>query len=226
MPFIHVNYNNWQFWRDSDGPNYAYGGGNKCYSGQKVTFDPYNKWILINEGETEIEVKADIYSAWKEWVTVSPEDPLPGAWPIAISAIGGDQIEANTFVGTSFFLENGWRIKPYTTNVGYVLSIKGNIYTRESGQNPVIPESGVTVNLVRSSIVDATTFEFDEILGSISITEEVKADIARLVWERTRANPTVGSYGELVNNIDSDLTNVKTEVDKTLKTKEYLAFQK
>ena len=34
----------------------------------KVTFDGENKLIIINPGETDINVKRDIYSSWKEWI--------------------------------------------------------------------------------------------------------------------------------------------------------------
>ena len=225
MNFTTLNYGSWEFWE-------AYDPANNYFGAQKVTFDGYNKLIYVNEGETELDAKIDIYSAWKEWSSVLktgffdpdkgltyPPDAQNLQWPLAITAVGGESISATEFLGTSFFLENGWRIKPWTSAAGYVLTITGNLFTREAGENPVIPESNVTVNLFRSSIVLATQTD-------VQLTDADKTAIADGVWTKSTAGSVAGSYGRLVNNIDSDLTTVKTEVDTTLKKGEYLAFQK
>ena len=135
------NFSRWEFWEE-----YAPSSG--TFGGQKVTFDGVNKIIFINEGETEIDVRTDIYSNWKEWKMV--EDYAK--YEQALTAIGGDPITDTTNVGITYFLENGWRIQPWEGN--YVLTINGNIYTREPGQNPVIPVSGVSTSLTRSNLVD------------------------------------------------------------------------
>jgi len=225
MNFTTLNYGSWEFWE-------AYDPANNYFGAQKVTFDGYNKLILVNEGITELDAKADIYSAWKEWVSVvkfaknGSSAPFPQAndaqnskWPFAITAVGGESISDTEFLGSSFFLENGWRIKPWVSSAGYVLTITGNLFTRESGENPVVPESNVTVNLFRSSIVLATA-------SVASLSAEDLTNIADGVWTKSSAGSVTGSYGRLVNNIDSDLSIVKTEIDKTLKKGEYLAFQK
>jgi len=77
-------------------------------------------------------------------------------WYKAINTTGGDPITADTLLGDSYFLENGWRIQPWIPadeNLnGYVLDMVGNIYTREAGGNPVNPVGGVTISLTRSSL--------------------------------------------------------------------------
>lgn len=218
---IHVNYNNWQFWRDSDGPGYAYGGGDLTFSGQKVTFDGYTKIIYVNEGVTSLDIKADIYSAWKEWVLVSPEEPSVGNWPIAITAIGGEPLNDTLNVGSTFFLENGWRIKPYESRTPYIITVNGNIYTREAGGNPFLFAQGASVNLTRSNLVD-------QLVATSTITQGDLENIAAKVWGTSTLNYTAGSpvFGGTVNGIDSDLTVTKERVDKTLTLGEYLAFQK
>ena len=47
---------------------YNYGFWWEWENPQKVTFDGINKHIIINPGETQIDVQVDLYSAWKEWV--------------------------------------------------------------------------------------------------------------------------------------------------------------
>ena len=138
MPSIHFNYGEWTYWD----PNLV--------GAQKVTFDGPNKLILVNEGETSIDIQGDVYSNWKEWSLQRDNTKFLQA----ISTLGGDPITSETFVGDTYFLENGWRIQPWTSGKGYILDVIGNIYTREPGQNPVNPTQNVSVTLTRSNITE------------------------------------------------------------------------
>ena len=148
------NYGYHEFWEPYD-PSYSTGPFAPAFGNQKVTFDGENKLIIINAAETYINVQTDIYSNWKEWSSVRTNSRfLP-----AIIAIGGDPITAVSSVGITYFLENGWRIQPLAGN--YILTIDGNVYTREQGEDPVNAartnyreESNITVNLTRSNLVD------------------------------------------------------------------------
>ena len=202
MPTTTFNYGDWSFWRPYFPPDGYYGES-------RISFDGPNKLILISEGVTSISVKREIYSVWKRWVQV------PGAnnarWPQAISAVGGDPITTTEFLGATFFLENGWRIKPAPGN--YIISIEGNIYTREVNGNPVVPQSGVSVSLVRANLVD----------GRIAITQEDYEAIADEVWDELRYEHTgEGSFGEGVQSVRGDiygsvLFDVKGNVDGAVK---------
>jgi len=200
MSTVTFNYGTWWQWDPNQFPN------------QKVTFDAYEKIIYVNEGVRELDVKIDIYSAWKEWVLSSPEYPLPSWQKEAISAIGGEPLNDTLNVGSTFFLENGWRIQPLASTQPYILTVNGNIYTRESGGNPFLFAEGVSVNLTRSNLVD-------QLVASTSITQADYEAIASNVWARsTTPNTGVSTYGQLVKDID-------TEVDKTLKKGEFLALK-
>jgi len=140
MPSLIFNYGEWTYWDPTlVGP-------------QKVTFDGSNKLILINEGEISIDVQSDIYSNWKQWSLQIDNTKFLEA----ISTLGGDPITGETFVGDTYFLENGWRIQPYSSTQGYILDVVGNIYTREPGQNPVNPTPNVSVTLTRSNITETS----------------------------------------------------------------------
>jgi hypothetical protein len=150
----------------------------------KVSFDGPNKLIIVDPGITELDVRVDIYSDWKEWLLLSDNIKyLP-----ALSAIGGDPISAGVFVGTTYFLENSWRIRPYEGT--HQLTIVGNIYTRESGGSPVIPTVGdfnVLVTMFRSNIVDTIS------TGGGSDPN----DVASAVWNYPTgsfASSTFGNY--------------------------------
>lgn len=170
MPNIVFNYGEWTYWD----PNLV--------GPQKVTFDGPNKLILVNEGEISIDVQADVYSNWKEWSTQRDNTKFLQA----ISTLGGDPITSETFVGDTYFLENGWRIQPWLSESGYILDVVGNIYTREPGQNPVNPTPNVSVTLTRSNITetalvggDTTTNRLEEIwkiLGLDSANPQIISD--------------------------------------------------
>ena len=94
------NFYFWEFWAPYDPQNGYYGN-------QKCTFDGLNKLILINPSETEVSVKEDIYSAWKEWTSVADNSKFLSA----IRVTGGEPITGtNLFTGDTYFVTNGWRI--------------------------------------------------------------------------------------------------------------------
>jgi hypothetical protein len=208
--FVNINHGSWWNWLPADA------GG---FPNQKVAFSAFEKIIYVNEGVRELDVKIDIYSAWKEWYLSSPEYPYASASKTAISAIGGEPLNDTLNVGSTFFLENGWRIQPFPETQAYLLTVNGNLYTREVGENPFLFASGANIIITRSNLVD-------QLVASSTITAADIALIASNVWEYNTANgvPT-NSYGQLVQNIDSDLTVVNGKVDKTLTTGEFLALK-
>lgn len=117
---------------------------------QKVTFDGPNKIIMINVNETEIDVRVDLYSNWKEWMAYQDNSKyLP-----AMRAVGGDPITDTQALGSTYFLINGWKILPWSGD--YKLNITGNLYS-DDGLDPILPTleaSNVSVNLKTSNLVD------------------------------------------------------------------------
>ncbi len=153
----------------------------------KVTFDGINRLIVVNDNETSINVSTDIYSDWKEWVLQSDNFK----YPIAISAIGGDPIGSGQFLGTTFFLENGWKIRPYEGN--HNLTISGNLYTRDES-SPFVSTIGsynVLISMKVSNLIDTIS------TGGSSFTLD---QIADAIWNKLIPNnPNTGSYGEHVS---------------------------
>ena len=138
------NFGSWEFWEEFNPSGATFGQ-------QKVTFDGINKLILVNNHVDELDVREDIYSNWKEWLMVGTNSKFAEA----ITTTGGDQITTLTYVGITYFLENGWRIKPYGRD--HILTIDGNLYTREPNEDPYVVPDGefkVTVNTLRSNLTD------------------------------------------------------------------------
>lgn len=162
----------------------------------KVTFDGANKLIIVNNNVLSLDVQNDIYSSWKEWVRVQEN----AKYVQALTAIGGDPITDTASVGITYFLENGWRIRPWVGN--YTLNVDGNLYTREPGQNPFVqPElkSNITIATNRSNLVDIVDLGSTVTNVDISVLSE---QIAALVWALGlgEASNTAGSIGEHVAN--------------------------
>ena len=89
--FAVLNYGSYDLWQ-----NY-----------HKVTFDGPNKIIRVNDGVTELDIKSDIYSDWKEWVITRNDNAryLP-----AIRSVGGDPTVSGQTAGDIYFLINGWKL--------------------------------------------------------------------------------------------------------------------
>lgn len=144
MPNLTYFYNHWDYWNLR----------------HKVTFDGVNKLILINEGEVSIDVQRDIYSAWKEWARL--ENNLQYFDPLA--TVGGEPTISGQRLDVTYFLINGWKIKPYQGT--YDLTLTGNIFDVDGGSIKVPADvnrfnpNNITINTNTSVIVrqvDAST---------------------------------------------------------------------
>lgn len=130
-------YGNWEYWL-----NY-----------HKVTFDGVNKLILINNGVTDIDVQIDIYSSWKEWALQSENLK----YLKALNIVGGEPTVGAEKLDSTYFLINGWRIKPYPGS--YTLNIVGNLFEVNGGSIKVDSDvspyfsNNITLNLNTSVIV-------------------------------------------------------------------------
>lgn len=124
----------------------------------KVTFDGVNRLIIINDGVTSLDVQRDIYSAWKEWSQL--ETNLK--YLKAIDTVGGEPTVAGQRLDVTYFLINGWKIKPYSGT--YDLTITGNIFSVD-GTSIKVPAdiisatvaNNLTLNLNTSVIVRQVT---------------------------------------------------------------------
>ena len=134
--------------------------------GQKVYFNHLTKTIEVTQAPTgspgvvELDVKIDIYSDGKEdWLA----DPTLNKFLFPVTAIGGDPISATKALGSTFFLEYGWKIKPYEAD--HQLAVNGNLYSRD-GSNPYIVTTGsYNVQIINqvSNLVDSVQLQLTEI---------------------------------------------------------------
>ncbi len=137
MPGISMFYGWWEYWELR----------------HKVTFDGINKLILINPGETDIDVQVDLYSDWKEWAQTDNNLKYLSPWSI----VGGEPTIEGQRLDVTYFLINGWKIKPYGGT--YDLTIDGNLFDVDGGSikvpadvNRFVPNN-ITINTNTSVIV-------------------------------------------------------------------------
>jgi hypothetical protein len=139
---------------------------------EKVTFEGDMKHIHCEPGVTSLNILEDVYSAWKRWIALSDNSKYPQAF----SVIGGEPTIGALRTGTTFFLMNGWKIKPQEAN--HTLIIDGNLFTTD-GSDPITATEGtynVLVRINNSNLVDTVA------TGS-GVTQQDKVDIATLVSE-------------------------------------------
>jgi len=167
--------------------------------GAKVTFNEITKIIEIDEapdvdGEVFIDVKTDLYSDGKEdWVT--NENLRKFQFPI--SAVGGNPLPGEKALGSTFFLNSDWKIRPY--NASHRLTINGNFYSAD-GTDPFLDPLGTfTVRIMQqvSSLVDSTVQQLTEIEYA-SYNGGVTVDV---LSSYTGTDYPVGTPQQPVNNL-------------------------
>lgn len=116
----------------------------------KVIFNGDSRLMVLNTNVNEINIGVDLYSEWKRWVQLSDNSKyLP-----AFSVIGGEFISNTKKLGSTYFLINGWKLRPYEGN--HTLQIEGNLYS-DDGSVPFVDTIGTyNVNIIStvSTIVE------------------------------------------------------------------------
>jgi hypothetical protein len=123
-----------------------------------VTFDPVA--LIIEEVDAggvatnDLSV-LEVYSEWKDALLA---DPTRLAWPPAFRVVGGDPVSGAQSLGSTFFLSNGWRIRP--AEYSHRLVLHGNLFTDPAGDSPFVPTLGaytVVVETATSNLIDTIT---------------------------------------------------------------------
>lgn len=170
--------------------------------GAKVSFNPLTKIITITQapsgGVVDLDTKIDIYSDGKEdWIN----DSNLTKYRFPIRAIGGDQLPGSRKLGSTFFLQYGWRIKPYEAN--HTLRVEGNLYTDE-GDSPFLATNGAyTVSIINtvSSLIEAVISTQNVVTGDLSSVPTAQ-EVATAVWSDAVTNYSAvsGSFGQFIQN--------------------------
>lgn len=182
----------------------------------KVTFDGPNKLILVNEGVTELNWARDVYSAWKEWFFINSNPENPG-YEQAMRIVGGDplDVEGTRFLGVTYFLTNGWRLRTWSGD--HRLVISGNVFTDEGDPVNVPTEfpASTTIELNTSNLVDLIRVSGDGTSNGdypdvFQIAAEVRNELAT---ELSRIDAPVSSRAS-----QTSVDNLRTEMETSFDT--------
>jgi ribosome modulation factor len=136
----------------------------------------------------------DLYSRYKDWVLVGDN----AKYLLALSYIGADPVPGGQ-LGTTFFLENGWKIRPFEGD--HTLVITGNLYSRD-GSDTVINTIGsynVRVLSVISTLVETV------VTGGGNGTDP--QDIRDAVWTANLAGYGPGTAGRALDDVPTTTEN-------------------
>ena len=171
----------------------------------KVTFDGANKLIIVNDGVTTLDIKEDVYSSWKEWMTLSADNSryLP-----AVRGIGGDPTIQGEFAGDIYFLVNGWKLlydptKVAVTGVLFSDDFDTAYYTYE--QEALFPAQVTSIVSGAAQIADSS-----QITSSLTNIENTTTDIA------TDNTDILSKVLDVWQLMGLDLTNPKTITDTSI----------
>ena len=174
----------------------------------KVTFDGENKLIIINPGETEIDVQIDIYSAWKEWVKLRDNMKFEQA----LGTTGGDPLPGSLYVGRYFFLQNGWKVVPPEDYASISeIDIIGNLFSAdETDIMDTDPRPGVV--LLRQTVSSLTQIDNPtvNVTGS-GLTDEEAATLVGTYTASVGATSSLGIVLESQSLQQTDLDYI-TEI--------------
>lgn len=153
----------------------------------KVTFDGVNRQIVVNAGESVIDVQTDIYSSWKEWSMLGDNSKFLSA----IRSIGGDPTAIGERAGDIYFLMNGWVVV-----VPHSVDIVGTL-RHDDGIRPylVLPGGGVIATV--SNLVKTVATIMPVITGDLSTIPSASQNAAavrlNLATELSRIDIAVSS---------------------------------
>lgn len=116
------------------------------------SFNGTTRIVQLPAGMTRLVVR-DLFSRWEDWMVASDNIKyLP-----AFRVVGGDALPGSRSLGLTYFLLNGWRVRP--SEADQELEVVGNFYTEE-GVSPFIPTIGnynVLISLTTSNLIDVIT---------------------------------------------------------------------
>lgn len=123
------------------------------------TFDGTAKIISFDASTTSLDI-GDLWSRYVDWLSLSYNNRqyLP-----AMRTVGGDDLPGSKKLGITYFMLNGWKIRPFGES--HVFNVNGNLYS-EDGSSPFTPAIGaysVTIISAVSNLVDSTVQQLPEI---------------------------------------------------------------
>ncbi len=157
-----------------------------------VTFDGENSIIVINDGVTDIDVKIDLYSDWKEWA--AQRDYLK--YLPAMRSVGGDPTTGGSFLGSTFFTINDWQIL-IRENVLF----DGNLFS-DDFSTPFKPDENTKIAAQQfSNLVDTVAPDPNDLItAGVATSDDIDAQTVVIQTDITNQTTILG---DSINNVPS-----------------------
>jgi hypothetical protein len=167
----------------------------------KVTFDGENRLVYVNEGVTELNIRQDVYSAWKEWVQIRDH----AQWIQALRTTGGDPIGGGQFTGDYYFFVNNWKMV-----IDGAIFLDGNLFS-DDFPNPyvTVDNAPLAINRVSSlsTLINAGGGGGDTCPTAAEIRQEIDANSTQLA--------TINNTTNTINNKIDGITTTINDIDTT-----------
>lgn len=150
----------------------------------KVEFDGINKIIYVHPEVTALDIRADVYSAWVNWVLLRDNLKfLP-----AIRYTGFDPIGGGNYTGDTYFLLNGWKLSIDLAKV----RVTGVLYSDDYATAYYTPALVAQYPATVSSLVNTSVTYQNVVTGTASTPAEIAAQVrAELALELSRVDAPV-----------------------------------
>lgn len=158
-----------------------------------VTIDGPNR-ILAEDaaGASNTVDVAAIYSAWKAWALLADNAKFLPAFRV----VGGDPTVGGDALGATFFLTNGWQIRPAESD--HLLTLRGNLFV-DGGGDPIANTVGtfrVRVAFQQTNLIDrittgsgVTSTDVTDIAAAVATGRAVTDAQVALVWQLLGFDP-------------------------------------
>lgn len=187
----------------------------------KVTFDGDQKLITVSEFVTEIGVKPELYSDWKEWAKLYDNSKfLP-----AFRTTGGDPVGGGLYSGDIYFMTNGWKVV-----IQAQVIVNGIIYDDTPGESPFIVQPGGGVRNVVSNLAYAYNITGVTPPSVQEIRQEMDANSSKLISIKNKIDtlnnaPTVVEIRTEIDSNSTKLQQISDKQDQALTRGDFLALQ-
>jgi len=156
----------------------------------RVEFNGESKTITVHPGVTSLDIRADVYSAWVDWLVLRDNTK----YQPAIRYAGYDPIGGGQFTGDTYFLTSGWKL---LVNVSQV-RITGVLFSDDYDTAYYTPALEAQYPATVSSLVNTVTIVGTEAVTaldlwnynnrSLSVAPPTAEQIADAAWAHSFAN--------------------------------------
>lgn len=156
----------------------------------KCVFDGENRLIMVAPGVTDLNIKTDVYSDWKEWIQTYDNSKFQPA----LRTIGGDPLGEQKYAGDIYFLINGWRLVIDLS----LTRITGALYSDDYDT--------AFYKTVNDELVPQYPAEVAQLVQTVQVPMPIvqgnPQTIAAQVWNELLTNYNLaGTFGQFVQNI-------------------------